>query len=203
MRYSIITPTLARPTLRRLCDSIDAQTAANSWEHLIAVDMPLVFDKVRASIIESIPKDPRRRIFRCGKNHNNYGNTCRWKMWEYATGDYILYADDDNYLADPLALERLDSITADWALFPMLRHGERFFHDPPTFSKLDTGNLLIKREHGRWPDIPGGLTPGRTISLGYSADWSLAERLMQSHAYQALPDLQPVVVMDETNWGKK
>ena len=36
-RYSIITPTVLRPQLLKLVESINAQTC-NDWEHLIAVD---------------------------------------------------------------------------------------------------------------------------------------------------------------------
>ena len=37
MRYTIITPTLLRDTLPRLCESIDRQTCSD-WQHILAVD---------------------------------------------------------------------------------------------------------------------------------------------------------------------
>ncbi|MGH7749065.1 MAG: glycosyltransferase family A protein [Candidatus Dormibacteria bacterium] len=198
MRYTIITPTLARETLLRTCKSIDEQLDED-WEHLIAVDVPLVVRLEARGVINRVPKDPRRKIFRCGASHKNYGNTCRFNMWQHATGDYVLYLDDDNYLADARALTRLRCVTGEWALFPLLRHGNLFYNDPPT--QVDTANMLIKREHAQWPNLPGGLTPGQTISRGYMADWVLAERLMKAYQYQALPDLAPVVVMEKTNRG--
>lgn len=154
------------------------------------VDVPLIIHPDKKKFLDELPSDPRRRVVRCGAAHKNFGNTCRHKAWNLAQGDYILYLDDDNYLA-PDSLKQLDAVTDDWAIFPMLRHGSRFYNDPPAFGGTDTGNMLIKREHGQWPNV-----------AGYAADWELADRLMKSHAYQALPDIDPVVVMEVSNRGK-
>lgn len=201
MRYSIITPTIARESLHRLCDSLDRQTNQD-WEHLIGVDVPLVFDKKSRNIIESVSKDPRRKIVRCGQQHRDYGNTCRRNLWKQASGDYVFYLDDDNYLANEKSLASLTIVEGDWAIFPLLRHGERFYHDPPAFSKFDTANMLIRREFAEWVIPPKNeLIPNSGYSKSYCADWILAEKLLQ-HPYQALPELDPVVVMEKTNWGK-
>ena len=37
MRYTIITPSLARPSLVKLCVSINNQTNKD-WEHIVALD---------------------------------------------------------------------------------------------------------------------------------------------------------------------
>lgn len=201
MRYTIITPTLVRPTLARLCESIDRQINGD-WEHIIMVDVPLIVMPAKRAIVESFPKDPRRRFYRCGKAHKDYGNTCRRSAWDKAKGDYILYLDDDNYLASSGSLTSLEAVTGEWAIFPLLRHGNRFYNDPPAFSKIDTANMLIRREHAQWPTPPANeMIPNSGYSKSYGADWILAERLL-SIPYQALPDLEPVVVMEQTNWGR-
>src|SRR6516164_8646027 len=97
MRYSLLTPTLCRPTLKRLCDSIDAQSST-SWEHIVIVDCdPTPEQRV---ILESI-QHPQRRIVRCSKSHvRDYGNTARREGYDIAQGDYILQIDDDDWYAD-------------------------------------------------------------------------------------------------------
>jgi glycosyltransferase involved in cell wall biosynthesis len=190
-RYSVITPTLVRPTLRRLVDSIAAQTAEN-WEHIIMVDVPLVFDKAKANALESIPKDPRRKIFRCGKAHRNYGNTCRWNAFDKASGDYIIYLDDDDYLADSRVFETLEKVTKTWAIFPILRVGIHWFIDPPGICKTGSGMFIYKRSTGlRYPDVPD-----------YSADGMLVESLKQ-YEYQALPDERPLMIYEKASKGKE
>ena len=39
MRYAIVTPTICRPSLLRLCESVDGQVQTD-WEHLVIVDLP-------------------------------------------------------------------------------------------------------------------------------------------------------------------
>lgn len=200
-RYSILTATLCRNSLLRTCESLQAQ-GTQDWEHLVAIDMPLVFDAVRRDVIASIPADARRTFVRCGKNHGDYGNTCRRRLWGMAKGTFVLYLDDDNYLASRNSLSSMNGITGDWAIFPLLRHGARFYNDPPEFSKIDTANMLIKRELAEWPTPPKDeRIPNSGYTKSYCADWLLAERLLQ-YKYEALPDLDPVVVMEQTNRGK-
>jgi glycosyltransferase involved in cell wall biosynthesis len=199
VRYSILTPTLARPTLVKTCESVNEQSSSD-WEHLVAVDVPLIVNPEARSIIESIPKDSRRRFVRCGLRHNDYGNTCRHNLWDIAKGDYILYLDDDNFLAHPDALASLDKVVEDWAIFPMQRMGERFYCNPPEWGKTDTANFLIRREHARWPNIRSEIG-SFGMNSAYCADWKLVESL-KNRTCQALPELEPVVVMERSNRGK-
>ena len=201
MHYSIITPTICRESLLRTCESIDTQTDGD-WEHLIAVDVPLIVRPDARALIDSLPKDSRRKIFRCGQAHRNFGNACRAAMWEKASGDYCYFLDDDNYLADRDVLSRMRAVTGEWALLPILRYGVVFYNDPPEFSKLDTANMLIRAQHARWPNIPSSLDAAR-MNPAYPADWKLAERLLNEKIpYQTFPEMRPVVVMEKANWGK-
>ena len=202
MRYSIITPTLARESLVRTCESIDTQTDGD-WEHLIAVDVPLIVRPDARALIDSLPKDSRRKIFRCGQAHRNFGNACRAAMWEKAQGDYVYFLDDDNILADSDVLSRLRVVTGEWALVPIWRAGVKFFQDPPAFARVDTANLVIRTQHARWPNIPNDRPLETGMNPAYPADWKLAERLLQQKIpYQAFPEMRPVAVMEKANWGK-
>jgi glycosyltransferase involved in cell wall biosynthesis len=190
VRYSIITPTILRPTLQRLIASIDAQTETD-WEHIIMVDKPLVFDKQAASIVESYPKDPRRKFNRCGRAHKNYGNTCRWNAFDKASGDYIIYLDDDDYLADDRVFETLNSVKAPWAIFPVMRCGQYWFKEPPGMCQTGSGMFIYKRELGlRYPD-----------TYAYTADGELVEQLKQ-HPYQAVTD-RPLMIYEKRGLGKE
>src|SRR5882757_9847970 len=128
MRYTIVTPTICRQSLLRLCRSIDSQTQSD-WEHLVVIDMPCdSMTKDQREIMASIPSQANRSYFYCDRRHNNYGHTCRHQVREHAKGDYILYVDDDDYLAHKDALKALDVIAEPWAVFPVLRHGKIFFN---------------------------------------------------------------------------
>lgn len=167
MRFSIITPTLNRPSLERCKLSVKLQHFTD-WEHIIEVD----------------------------ENHSGlWGNPQRVAAWEKATGDYVLYLDDDNYLAHPSALQDIhDALESerwpDWALFPIHRHGSWFMLLPPGMCMTDTANMIIKREIGRWPDIEAR-----------EADGVLAERLNANYAYSAFPKVKPIIVMEKSSNG--
>jgi len=189
LRYTIVTPTICRQSLLRLCGSIDSQTQSD-WEHLIVVDMPHdTLTKGQRQVITSIPSKQNRSYFYCDRRHSNYGHTCRHQVWEHARGDYILYVDDDDYFADRDALGVLDSVTEPWAVFPILRHGKVFFHLPPRSGKTGTGMFMHKREIGRWPNLDS-----------YEADGSFVEKLKQRYKYQAV-GCRPVVVQPKSSFG--
>lgn len=190
--FSIVTPSLQRESLKRCCDSIDAQSF-EGWEHIIQIDChpTLLKPDLLLALIH-----PNRRVFCCGTHHNNYGNSCRNLAWEKATGENLIYLDDDNYFSDEhilrdiAAIPRHMLIPEQWRVFPILRHGSVFFNDPPGLCKTDTMNVVVKREVGRWPDIPD-----------YCADGHWVENLKQ-YPYQAFPNFRPIGVMEKSNEGR-
>lgn len=190
MKFSIITPTIQRESLVKCCESVSTQNWIE-WEHLIVVDS----QDFNGSLFHRIPYDPRRELWKCSIPHNNFGNTCRHQAWEKTTGDYILYLDDDNWLADPDVLKdiaaKLSEMVGMWALFPILRHGSRFFHDPPRCCFVDTANAVVSRKIGRWPD-----------RNEYTLDGIWVEELVSKYPYQAFPDFRPIVVMPKSSEGK-
>jgi len=185
MKLSIITPTIQRESLIRTCQSVNEQTFTD-WQHIVMVDCP----QMDIELLKKLTH-PNRIFKLCDAPHKNFGNTCRHNAWEMATGEYILYLDDDNYLMDNKILEDIAPLlTGPWCLFPIFRHGSRFYNDPPRLCQTDTANFIVKKEFGRWLNI-----------TNYEADGLLVESLKQ-YPYRAFPNFRPIVNMPASNGGK-
>jgi glycosyltransferase involved in cell wall biosynthesis len=187
MRFTIITPTLQRSSLLRACNSVDSQSYSD-WQHIVMVDRA----KLDRALLAGI-HHPQRSVIHCPVPHHNYGNTCRHNAWELATGDYCLMLDDDNYLTDDRILEDIAANLEDsphWVLFPILRRGKRFFHDPPGLKVTDTANVVVRKEIARWPNI-----------LEYAADARWIEGL-KAYPHKSLPDFRPIVDMPIQSKGR-
>jgi glycosyltransferase involved in cell wall biosynthesis len=177
MRYTIITPTIQRRSLIDTCASVNTQSCGD-WEHIVMIDCVNLDNELVNSI-----QHPQRQIRQCDIEHKNGGNTCRYNAWELAKGEYIYYLDDDNFLADDGVLEDMKIVTDNWALFPIWRLRQKFFHDPPIMCSVDTANLLVKRDIGRWLNVPN-----------YESDGMLVEEL-KKHTYQSFRDFRPITVI--------
>jgi glycosyltransferase involved in cell wall biosynthesis len=189
MRYTIVTPTICRPSLARLCTSLDRQSSRD-WEHLVVVDLPREeLSSEQREILGSIPQGANRPVFFCDRRHKNYGHTCRHQVWDHVRGEYILYVDDDDYFADDEALKTLDSVTEQWAVFLVLRHGKKFLNLPPGRNNTGTGMFLHRKEIGRWPD-----------SNLYEADGIFVEELAQKYPFRLL-DSRPLVALPMSSCG--
>jgi len=192
--FTIITPTLQRDSLVRCCESMDAQTYGD-WQHIVMVDDE---HKNRDLCIRIKQNDEtgRRWVHDCGMRHANYGNTCRHEAWAGALGEWIWYVDDDNYIYDH---ETLSSIAAElsvlpedikFCIFPIMRHGRRFFNDPPGLCMTDTLNFIVRRKVGRWPDIEAR-----------EADGHFIESLKKEYRYASFPNHKPIGVMEYSSNG--
>lgn len=190
-KFSIITPTLLRDSLAKCCLSIDHQSLS-SWEHIIAIDLPDV-DVHQMFALEH----PQRRFVYCGKRHFDGGNTPRNIAWTHATSRYLIYGDDDNFLASDDSLERIwRTLEAnrfpDVAFFPIERLGQRFFPDgAPRNCHVDSLNLVVKREIGQWP-----------LTDAYGSDWVLIESLISKYPYSMFPNEDPIGVVPVINGGR-
>jgi hypothetical protein len=188
--FSIITPSLLRPSLIRTCESIDAQ-AYPHWEHLIFVDRAIGESDFEAGF----PPHPERFLIANGFRCSDFGNTPRRLAWRMATGTYCIWIDDDNYLSDPFALARLAAALVAsacplFALVPCLRCGQRFFSHPPAIGATDTANLVVCRDLAEWPD-----------KRDYDADGQFAEFLHARYGSVAL-DIDPVIVVPMQQQGR-
>lgn len=152
-RLSVITPTILRPSLERLCLNVDRQTNQD-YEHLIVVDIPCEQVTVDQKIfLEKLAAGrPNRKLFFCKKRHMNYGNTCRHQITPLASGDYMFYIDDDDDLMDDKVFESLAQVKKDVVIFPMMLYGRYFFYDPPGVTRGGTGGFAHRRGIGVWPD---------------------------------------------------
>lgn len=190
MRYSIITPTLCRPTLKRLCDSIDSQSS-DSWEHVIVTDC--VITSKEQAILDSIKKDPRRKIVACSrtKHPKDFGNFARREAFDLTSGEYICQIDDDDYYADSDVLRTLECVTGVWAIYPVLARGKREHRDPPGIGLTGSAMFIYRRDTGiKFPD-----------NCDYSADGQVVEALKKLYPYQALPAVRPLVIYPMANHG--
>jgi glycosyltransferase involved in cell wall biosynthesis len=195
VRYSIVTPTILRPSLLRLCASIAKQTEKD-WEHLIVVDSPYEqLTPEQFDVFKVVAQSDRAVYLKttfsfCNKRHNNYGHTCRHNAWELVKGEYIFYVDDDDYFAYEGVLTALNLVTKPWAIFPVMHYGSYFFNDPPGMCKTGTGMFIHKPFTGHWPD-----------SDEYEADGRFIEKLKETYEYDSLVSVPVMVIQEKASKG--
>jgi len=191
MRYSLITPTLIRDTLPRLCASIDIQTNTD-WEHIVVIDCPLTPHK--QEILNSIPANLRRKFIRCTTEHvRDFGNAARRQAFDIAQGDYILDIDDDDYYADDGVFKTLECVTKTWAVFPVLAYGNRCHPPKPALGLTGSAMFMYRRDTGlKFPD-----------NASYSADGQLVEELKKLYEYESLDDARELVIYPQGNRGRE
>ena len=187
MRYTIITPTLLRKTLARLCRSIEQQSCTD-WQHIVVVDT-LGIDQ---ELIDSI-RHPQRLILFCEKAHEDWAVTCRRSAWEHAQGDYLLYVDDDNWLADDDVLEALQCVSRPVALHPLLYRGEYSDPVPVRIGHSDTNQLMVRRDIGQWPLL--------SPENGRQGDGIFIRDLTLTYPYDVYTE-RALVVYEEEGYGK-
>jgi glycosyltransferase involved in cell wall biosynthesis len=170
-KFTIITPTILRPTLADTCQSVDRQNYDN-WQHIVVVDIPAhEILPEQQSLIESI-QHPNRLIHFCETAHKNFGNNCRHQAFAYVTGDYLLYMDDDDvYIGEAFEVLNREITDEVWGVFPVERFGQIFFNIPPAICHT-TSNQFFYRPLYPWPD-----------NDSYIADGELIELLREHHPY--------------------
>jgi len=190
MRYTFITPTLVRDSLKRLCDSIDIQTN-ESWEHIVIIDCPV--SEHMQTILDSITPNPRRKFITCTTKHvKDFGNAARRQGFDVAQGDYILDIDDDDHYADAEVLNTLTKVTAVWAVFPVNSYGKRNHPKKPGLGFTGSAMFMYRRDTGlKFPD-----------NTSYSADGQLVEQLKAAYPYQSLDDERELVIYPKGNQGR-
>ena len=179
MKFSIITPWLPpRHTITRAVQCVNDQTYQD-WEHIVMIDDP--YARGTDDLINPVysDADERRKVIRCTENHGHFGNHCRNDAWNYATGDYIFYLDDDDILY-PNCLEVVadkiekDGTDPNWGYFAILHLGWYFFNYPPRGGLITALQMFHKRVIDgveiRWAD-----------DEEYGNDWFLIEKYLLPH----------------------
>jgi glycosyltransferase involved in cell wall biosynthesis len=189
MRYSILTPTLCRPTLKRLCESIDSQST-DSWEHIVIIDGP--FTPEKQAVLDTIKFHPNRIFLRCIEKHpRDFGNMARGIGFDAARGEYICQIDDDDYYADTEVLKTLECVTEVWAIYPVLARGKRCHHNPPGIGMTGSAMFLYRRDTGiKFPQ-----------NDHYSADGEVVEMLKSRYKFQSLDRVRELVIYPWANHG--
>jgi hypothetical protein len=124
MKFTIITPTILRPTLVRTCKSIQ-EGSHQDWQHIVMVD--------REGEIPTSMLHPNREFYQCSPTHEGWwGALCRHNAFPHIKGDYVLYLDDDDYYVnDCLAVLNELITTEDWGVFTCNLHGHVLLREPP------------------------------------------------------------------------
>lgn len=187
-RFTVITPTILRPSLIASCRSIETQSYSR-WQHLVAIDVPLAgATPEQLSLIDQI-KHRRRQIYYCAVPHRNYGNTCKAEMFRHVRGDYVLYLDDDDvYLGEVFQILNREISDEIWGVFPIERFGELFLNLPPRIN-LTSGTQFFCKPLYPFPN-----------NNTYAADGELIEVLRNKHSYLVI-NSPPLVRVAKQNFG--
>jgi len=186
--FTVITPTVLRPSLVETCRSIDSQ-GYERWQHLVVIDIPAgLLSPEQIALVDRI-RHPNRQIYNCAVSHRNYGNTCRSEMFGLARGDYLLYLDDDDvYLGEAFATLDREICDEVWGVFPIERFGEVFLNLPPR-TNFTSGIQFFSKPLYPWPD--NGV---------YTADGQIVDLLRDRHSYLVV-NSPPLARITEQRYG--
>ncbi len=186
--FTVITPTILRPSLIETCASINAQCYSR-WQHLVVIDIPVhALGTEQSRLIEQI-KHPNRQIYHCAVSHRNYGNTCRSEMFRHISGDYVLYLDDDDvYLGEAFQILNREISDEMWGVFLIERFGEPFLNLPPQ-TNFTSGIQFFCKPIYPWPN-----------NNVYTADGELIDFLREKHSYLVI-NSPPLARVSQQRFG--
>ncbi|MFL6227744.1 MAG: glycosyltransferase [Pyrinomonadaceae bacterium] len=189
-KFTVITPTILRPSLAETCQSLDRQSYER-WQHLVVVDVPpQEILPAQRDLLESL-QHPNRTILFCETAHRNFGNRCRHEAFGHVVGDYLLYLDDDDeYVGEVFAVLNREISEEVWGVFPVERFGHIFFNVPPAICHT-TSNQFFYRPLYPWPD-----------NDSYMADGELVELLCARHPDYLVVNSEPLARVTRQGMGK-
>lgn len=200
LKLTIITATICRQDLIRCMDTIDSQTYGN-WEHIIVVDGE---DKYNDDIFKN-RLSSKRKLIVLSEGFNNVGNTPRHVASYSATGDYIMYMDEDDCYYTNEAFEQIvkgihqkseNGILPDWGIFKALRFGGEFFNFPPGHSMTTNNQFFHKPKiKDKWIRY--------TTRNSYCADGELIEDLKLLSEPVKIETEDPIVFIDVSHQAKR
>ena len=193
---SIVIPTRnRRALLAETIDSILAQTLAN-WE-LIVVDDASEDDTF--SYVSGL-SDQRIRVIRFEQHAER--SAARNAGLDLATGEFILFLDDDDLLIDSGLQTHVDAFARHPAAIATVGSVEEFDQ-----SGARTSSRLVRRSQERnvWPDVLLGWGPVcgrcafRTRAIKSVQGWNTTYNICEDHElWLRLSRLGPVVLLPET-----
>ena len=197
-RFILITPTQgARYSILKCVESVITQTHQD-YIHMVGIDGVKDFNP---DVISKLPRDNKHVVFYEHTRVNTWGHNIRRSCLTCTTiqpNDYIIYLDDDNYLAYADALSDLNEIIEltkhDVILFPQLRLRNR----PPNC----VNNIFIPKMQVLCIDIGSfthrayikGCKVEFTKSEAYEADGFFCEELAKLTNSIYLYDCPPIIV---------
>lgn len=144
-KVTIITPTCK--CIKLLYEAINSvkKQSYNNWEHIVVSDG---YCKHKEKMISKI--NDSRIIYKYTFPLHVMGNYQRNYGLKYATGEYVLYLDDDNVIFEDCLLSMLsgfDSPDIGYVTAPII-YGEKLMEPryPFEFAKIDLLNYMVKRE---------------------------------------------------------
>lgn len=187
-KFTVITPTILRPTLADTCRSIDTQGYGN-WQHIVVVDVPdREIRPEQRELLDGL-RHPNREFMFCEVAHRNVGNTCKHSAFPRVRGDYLLYLDDDDfYLGEVFQTLNREIKDEVWGIFPVERFGQVFFNIPPGKCQT-TCNQFFYRPLYPFPD-----------NNNYQADGELIDLLRERHPYLVI-NCEPLASVPKQSWG--
>lgn len=197
MKLSVITPTIGRDSLYKTCLSVDNLQIvypAAEVEHIIIVDDP--------HIQPLVPAKTYRTVYNLANKSNNYGNTPKHIGWEHATGDFMMYLDDDDYFIfrgnniQDLYKNMEDSKTKGllWGTFPAMRMGEYWNNQPPMPGRTMSNQFY----HAKYDKDEKPIRfPNEE---GYAKDGEFIDGLQESYAFNILYG-EPIVEVPQIGQG--
>jgi len=195
VRVTVITPTWQRePGIIRHCiDSIRLQTFGQ-WEQIVCSNGP---EEVAVKNMVSDIGDPRvkYRFLGSGRKENDFGNSSRKHMLEEATGEYIMFVDDDNIILPSYMERMLAALTesgGDFAVCDVMHFGplnEAEVGKPPVVLKgepvrlyhIDPLQVMVKTDVMR--DV------GWDTEVGYLSDGVSLEKLGRKYKHIKVDEL--------------
>lgn len=198
MFLNIITPTIGRQSLFKLCETLDSQTFQD-WKHIIYFDK-IADDFDLKDFVRKYSDDRRLLIFNKGEPYNDMGNTPRIFSDSYVdksrTSCYIQFMDDDDYYNDSDCLQDIANFTKDsnypkFIVFPSWRVSFMFFNKPCGHSMTHNNQFIystkIDEKYGH---------------DGYCADGELIERLKLKAEPVYFDRERPVTVVPKISRGE-
>lgn len=201
MKFTIITPTLLRPTMYRTMASLRTQSF-QEFEWLVGIDLPRAWwGRGEEALAAALIRNLKVHITLSDHPHeNDYGHGMRRLLSARAAGEYVLYLDDDDFLSDANVLATLaERVQEKWAVFPVTREGSLLYNpDAIAPCNITLSSFVVHRDHCVFPEA--GDRKGKDL---YQLDWELVRGIIHDCGPPQRLDGRPLVTIPRPNKGTR